>query len=204
MIERYRCHILLSFFIICVTVTSLGFSKTKYVRACGWNFYISTTGTSHHTYEDRNHYKMSAYDDDDTMPFNAFHSEIFKIILSCVVIDPGTSKPDVKIEPNILIESSHILAKNNYYEDVMNYLMNFRDKSIETEDGNDSYGLDLNVLEKLDKAFRGFIAAERKSRARLKLNYLLAGASSNKLDYSIDMLRDRCRSILVIIVVIIL
>ena len=45
-------------------------------------------------------------------------------------------------------------------------------------------------VEAIDAFLGGFVASERKQRARLKLNYVIAGASTNRLDQSIRLLAD--------------
>ena len=47
------------------------------------------------------------------------------------------------------------------------------------------------AAERVDAFMRGFIVSERRSRARLKLNYLLAGASSNRFEEAVHLLLER-------------
>jgi len=46
------------------------------------------------------------------------------------------------------------------------------------------------ALERVDKFLNGYIKTERKSRCRLKVNYILAGASSNRFEESILLLSE--------------
>ena len=46
------------------------------------------------------------------------------------------------------------------------------------------------ALERVDNFLNGYIKTERKSRCRLKINYILAGASSNRFEESILLLSE--------------
>lgn len=46
------------------------------------------------------------------------------------------------------------------------------------------------ALERVDNFLNGYIKTERKSRCRLKVNYILAGASSNRFEESILLLSE--------------
>ena len=48
----------------------------------------------------------------------------------------------------------------------------------------------VSMLERLDGVVRSFIQSERKSRCRLKVNYLINGAASNRLEEAIFMLSN--------------
>ena len=81
-----------------------------------------------------------------------------------------------KIDPIILSDNSYLLT-NEAYSVVMNDLLN------SCEDLKS-----VKVLEYLDSVIRSFIVSEKKSRSRLKLNYLVSGASSNRLEEAIELL----------------
>ena len=85
----------------------------------------------------------------------------------------------VKVDPAILTENAHLLAKGKYYEMVMeDYL-----RSCVTSN-------EISKLEAIDAFIGGFVQAERKQRSRLKLNYIIAGATSNRLEESIQLLAE--------------
>lgn len=81
---------------------------------------------------------------------------------------------------SILMENAHILTKGKLYESVI-------EKSIEECDNN----RDIAKIEAVDAIMKGFIVSERKQRSRLKMNYMMSGASSNRLDEAITMLSER-------------
>lgn len=51
-------------------------------------------------------------------------------------------------------------------------------------------------IEQIDAILSGFILSERKSRSRQKMNYILAGASTNRLDMAINSLAERSLNLL--------
>jgi hypothetical protein len=110
------------------------------------------------------------------------------------------------LDPRILTENSHVITKGRLYEEVM---------ASRVEAATDRQ--EVMELERVDAFLKGFITSERKSRARLKVcitiidtiilyihtndvyiydtytpkvNYILAGASSQRLDESIMMLSE--------------
>ena len=84
------------------------------------------------------------------------------------------------IDPSILVENAHVLAKSGVYEQLIA-------ESIEQARGEKH----LDSLRKVDAFLRGFIQTERKQRARIKVKYILAGAESNRADEAIQMLVHR-------------
>jgi len=61
-------------------------------------------------------------------------------------------------------ENAYVLAKNTLYEDVMEgLLLNVVDTK------------QAEAIQRIDAILKGFIQTERKTRSRLKLNYILAG-----------------------------
>ena len=89
------------------------------------------------------------------------------------------AKDSSKLKMRILMENAHILTTGNLYEEAIDELLNF----CESEEG-------VLRLEKFDSMIRSFVQSERKSRCRLKVNYLVAGASSNRLEQAIEMLSN--------------
>jgi hypothetical protein len=83
------------------------------------------------------------------------------------------------VSPTILIENAHILTKGKIYEYVIG-------KTIEGCDNN----REIAKIEAVDAFMRGFILSERKQRSRLKMNYMMTGASSNRLDEAITLLSE--------------
>ena len=82
------------------------------------------------------------------------------------------------VSPSVLIDNSFILAKGRVYEKIMSDLL------------QNSNPTELCVLERIDEFLSGFIQAERKSRSRLKLNYIISGASSGRLEDAIKLLSE--------------
>lgn len=82
-------------------------------------------------------------------------------------------------DPTILLENAYVLVKGKLYEEVMGSLI------MEANDDDET-----RTLQKIDAFLTGFIQSERKSRSRVKLNYILAGASSGRLDAAIDLLNE--------------
>ena len=50
--------------------------------------------------------------------------------------------------------------------------------------------VDIAIIERVDAFLTGFISSERKARSKLKLNYIIAGASSNRMESAIGMLSE--------------
>ena len=84
------------------------------------------------------------------------------------------------LDPTLLVENAHILAKGKLYEEVMEAKISAATKET-----------DIRGLEWVDARLRSFVLAERKARARLKVNYILAGAKSGRLEQAIQLLVER-------------
>ena len=110
---------------------------------------------------------------------------VFKIIHTLLKDQPTgaeaakDSSVEARIDTKILIDNAHILVQGHVYEDAMEELLNLCK-------GKEA----VNALERLDGLLRSFIQNERKSRCRLKVNYLINGATSNRLDEAITMLSN--------------
>eukprot|EP01031_Cornospumella_fuschlensis_P024432 gene24432-29532_t len=77
----------------------------------------------------------------------------------------------------LLLENTHVLCKGREYENLMSRLL------------RESKGSERNEqLERVHALVSGFVQAERKNRARQKMNYVLAGATSGRIDQAIQML----------------
>ena len=94
------------------------------------------------------------------------------------LINKFLASPLNALNPNILVENAHILVNGKYEEVIDEKLNNARD----IKESTDIRNLDLIV--------RGFITAERKSRSRLKVNYLLEGACTHRLEEAISLLSE--------------
>lgn len=79
-----------------------------------------------------------------------------------------------------LTERSYILCKGRIYESIMDDLLQ---SSISMDE--------IKRIEQIDVILRGFVLSERKVRSRQKMNYILAGASTNRLDSAIRTLAER-------------
>lgn len=84
------------------------------------------------------------------------------------------------VSPSLLSENSHMLVKGRLYETIMDKRLSQCDKSEDTI-----------ALEKVNSFLQGFVNSERKSRARMKVNYILSGAMTNRLDEAIEILVER-------------
>lgn len=83
-------------------------------------------------------------------------------------------------DPKTLMEHAHIITQGNEYESVIQ-------AKLEAAHGAD----EVADLKNADALLKGFIQSERKQRARLKMNYILAGAETGRLDDAIQLLSDR-------------
>lgn len=83
------------------------------------------------------------------------------------------------VNPTLLLDTAHFLVKGRLYEKVMKR----RIEGSETPE-------QAARLESVDRFLHGFVQAERKSRSRLKVNYIMAGAASGRLDDSIELLHE--------------
>ena len=54
----------------------------------------------------------------------------------------------------------------------------------------DHSSTDIAIIERVDAFLSGFISSERKSRSKMKLNYIIAGASSNRLESAVNLLSE--------------
>jgi len=96
------------------------------------------------------------------------------------VLSSGQRHKDLGgFDPNILLDHAHIITHGRLYEDAMN------DRMQGTKDIAERL-----ALEKADALMRGFVTAERKQRARLKVVYVLAGAQSGDIDECVKRLSD--------------
>lgn len=112
-------------------------------------------------------------DNNDVVPVKTIKDEISEIISK--YLETGDT-----INPVDLVDNAYILAQGRLYEEVIEEKLQ---NSLTAENAAD--------VERLDSILRGFIVAERKSRSRLKVNYLMAGASTGRLEQAIQMLSDR-------------
>jgi hypothetical protein len=96
------------------------------------------------------------------------------------VIAHGRRNPTYsELDPRLLVDNSHVLAKGTLYEDVVRELM----LSAAVDDRAHIHAADAFL--------KGFVSSERKKRLKLKVNYILAGAQSKRLDEAIDLLSER-------------
>ena len=89
------------------------------------------------------------------------------------------SSGETRLDTKILLDNAHILVQSNIYEQAMEELLN----SCDSEEA-------VNTLERIDGFVGSFIQNERKSRCRLKLTYLINGATSNRLEEAISKLSN--------------
>lgn len=87
--------------------------------------------------------------------------------------------PLSSVNPTVLIENSYLLSKVGFYEEIMEEHLNACSTLEE-----------VLRIEKVDVFLRKFISSERKSRSRLKINYLMAGAATNRFEEAVQTLSD--------------
>lgn len=108
------------------------------------------------------------------------------------------------LHPELLSNRSHILCRHNLFEEVMRRRL----ENVETErvqypfpvslELNKNEGevhkenllKELNSLKRVDSFLSGYVSSERKTRARLKVNYILAGAEIGQTREAIRLLSD--------------
>jgi len=103
--------------------------------------------------------------------------ELGHFIDALIEVSARVSSNLYTIPPQALHEYAHLLSHQSLYEQV-----------IERKIENTQCDKELKRIEVLDKQIERFVHAERKRRTRLKLNYLLAGATSNRLESAIHLL----------------
>jgi hypothetical protein len=130
----------------------------------------------HHRKYAINRLASENYANDNEIEVQTIRDDIKDIIKMFVTAAGGISS----VSPAILMENAHILTKGRLYEYVM-------EKTIEECDNKK----DISKIEAVDAFMKGFIVSERKQRSRLKMNYMMAGASSNRLDDAIALLSER-------------
>ena len=79
----------------------------------------------------------------------------------------------------MFLENDYLFAKSDLYETVMDELIQMA--------SNDD---EISALCRVDTLLKGFVNNERKRRAKLKLDYLLAGASTGKLEEAVLLLSE--------------
>lgn len=102
-----------------------------------------------------------------------------------IIIDQEKNKPLKDFNsnlPSLLKDHSHILTKDHWYEQVM-------DHKLRNETDNETA---LARLRAIDDSLRAFVTQERKIRARLKVQYLIAGAMTERFNEAVNMLSERC------------
>ena len=125
------------------------------------------------------HWHLSAVDIDVDVDASEDVASIEDEIRRVIEVFKSAEGSLVKVDPSILTENAHLLAKGKYYEMVMeDYLRS----SVTSHE--------ITKLEAIDAFIGGFVQAERKQRSRLKLNYIIAGATSNRLEESIQLLAE--------------
>lgn len=115
----------------------------------------------------------------------------------------GAARPGglQSINPQILLDKSEYLCKEGVYDAIMSYRFSECQKQIPSDDvsagSNDSNDTstirtiarqELLSLKRVNSFLQGFIFSEKKSRARLKINYLLAGAEIGQVDTAVNRL----------------
>lgn len=80
---------------------------------------------------------------------------------------------------NLFMNNTHILCKQRLYEKVMNgFLLECRNEN------------QLSTLHTVEMFLSSFITTERRNRARMKFEYIIAGAVTKRLDEAISLLSN--------------
>lgn len=117
-------------------------------------------------------------DDQDTLsPLASMKNDLETIINSFLNVSPES--PLEFMDPTVLVENSYLLTKSGLYEGIMDEKLN---SAVSQEE--------IVRIEKTDKFLRRFINSERKSRSRLKLNYLICGATTGRFEEAIQNLSE--------------
>ena len=103
---------------------------------------------------------------------SSYKETIYKVIDAML-----TAEDPSRVDPRVLIDNDYILSKDYMYEEAMNELLEAC-----------SSRTSVAHLEKVDAVILSFIVSTRNSRSKLKVNYLVAGASSGRLEEAIGML----------------
>ncbi len=98
------------------------------------------------------------------------------------------------------MDHAHTLSKGLLYEQVMqdkmlnatkNMKYNSDDTNINKKNKNYGEEDEFSRLQAIDTALRAFVVQERKSKARLKVKYLLVGAMTHRFEEAVTLLWDR-------------
>jgi len=118
------------------------------------------------------------YEQRKSPPVNTSYPErVSDLIDNLVEIDQTTGLKD-NLDYVLLTENSDALCKYETYDIVMSQKFETSSRS----------GPLSQSLQRVDSLLRGFISSERNVRSRLKVTYLLAGATSSNLEYCVEML----------------
>lgn len=109
----------------------------------------------------------------------ALYGDVLALLGTCLAEE--LSGAASAASPARLLDNAHLLSRGRLYELGVQELLNGCASVRETK-----------ALERVDAAMRGFVLSERKARSRLKLNYVMAGAASGRVDAAIELLAERC------------
>lgn len=108
-----------------------------------------------------------------------FHEDVSNLV-DIVIRHASHNKDFSRLDHKLLIDSAHLLAKSNIYEEVMQ-------KRLLAAASNSP---ELRVIQSADAFLKGFVQSERTQRAKLKVNYLLAGAQTGRLEQAVSLLKE--------------
>ena len=123
--------------------------------------------------------KCKGEDQNEDIEEIPIEDEISLIVDELIRIDKDNGDLS-NLNPRVLIDFAFVLCKGNHYEAVMEEKMK-----------NTASVAESKQLERIDALLNGFIISERKNRARVKMNYILAGATTGRLEESINLLVER-------------
>jgi hypothetical protein len=106
-------------------------------------------------------------------PVVSIEEEVLRIVDMC--LETVSQTPDL----GALLEGAHLLAKDDVYEQIIDAKL----KNCKTPE-------EAQNVNRVNAFLKGFVVTERKSRSRLKVNYLIAGATSGRLEESVMLLSE--------------
>ena len=106
--------------------------------------------------------------------------QLIALINRCIELDKeNDSAAMMRSVSAELMESAYLFAKGDLYDRVM-----------DTRANDCASAAENTRLTHVDSFLRGIIQSEKRARARLKVNYILAGAASNRIDEAVAMLQS--------------
>lgn len=104
--------------------------------------------------------------------------DVKNVINKLMILDSESGTKDLSsVASPLLLEHSRVLCKEQVYEVIIEEMLSAANSTEKAEQ-----------VRRINALVSGFVEAERRARARAKVNYVLAGASTNRLEEAIKML----------------